>query len=689
MFDHIRSKWLIPGCVALVLLTLLAGGLQYHWINRVSDADRRQRHDFLAGTLRNFSGEFREAILRLIPFFRQPPAQGNAETFEPSLRQLSRQWRRAADRPQLLKSISIGAQSDAGDQGVVFKRLRLKHDQHDPQNDDQFKEEPWPDEFASYRKIIEKRLRMPGGELPFFPPGFSFEFIQGRPVLIFPLVTGAPPPPEGRPQGFRQFPPPRRNDAMIEGPPMQPPPGPRELLQGLRPAPASGTVQEPELKGWCFLEVDPDYLRDHLLPELVARHYGPEARSEYHVAIVASQPLSIIYGSEPTLTTDSLSEVDAGIVLLEANMQPRRPGPAPGLPPPDRPDGGISPNERRPGPPPPPPPGPQPFVSGPQGVPIARIAPNRGAGAEDNAWLLVVKNKSGSLESLVEHSRRHNLALSFGILILLAGSTVMLMLATARARSLARQQMEFVAGVSHELRTPLTVIHSTSYNLSKGMIQDPDRVQQYGEVIQSEARRLINQVERMLSFAGIQSGRRIYDPQPTNVAETIDRALAEYANAFRDDGWQIEKQIEEHLPPALTDAPALESALKNLLENALKYASQGKWLSVSAGQDNGRSKRCWEIHITIADHGPGIPAKDLPHIFEPFYRGQDVVTSSISGAGLGLSLVERQLRALGGRVTVQSLINSGTSFTLHLPAVETAAAGVKRSNSDAEQDTVD
>jgi len=679
MFDLIRSKWLIPGSVALVLLTLLAGGLQYHWIKQVSDADRRQRHDFLAGTLRNFSGDLRETVLRLIPFFRAPPLGEDLDKVEPSLLTLTSHWRSAAERPQLLRSISVGTQTD---KGFVFKRLSLK-DQHD----DHFKEETWPDEFAFYRTILEKRLRMPGGEPPFFPRGFAFEFSQGRPVVIFPLITGMPQPPEGQPQSDspRPFPPPLRND-LIEGRPLQPR-GSRELLQALRPAPAEGTVKTPELKGWCFLEIDPEYLRERLLPELVERHFGPEARSEYHVAIVNTQPLGMIYVSEPSLTTDSLSEVDGGIVLLETNMMQGRQGPPPPGPRPGPPDDGPPPPERRSGPPPPP--GPQPFVSGPQGLPLSRLVPNRaGSPAEDSAWLLVVKSKSGSLESLVEHSRRHNLTLSFGILLLLAGSIVMLMLATARARSLARQQMEFVAGVSHELRTPLTVIHSTSYNLSKGMIQDPARVQQYGDVIQSEARRLINQVERMLSFAGIQSGRRIYDPQPASVAEIIDRALEEYSNSFREEHWQIEKQIEADLPLVLTDVPSLESALKNLFENALKYASQGKWLRVTARAQH--AKRGREVQITVADRGPGIPPRDLPHIFEPFYRGQDVVASPVSGAGLGLSLVERHLRALGGRVTVQSSASEGTSFTLHLPAAEAEApATADETNSDDKQDTAD
>jgi len=182
-------------------------------------------------------------------------------------------------------------------------------------------------------------------------------------------------------------------------------------------------------------------------------------------------------------------------------------------------------------------------------------------------------------------------------------------------------------------------------------------------VIQREARRLINQIERMLSFAGIQSGRLVYDPQPTNVTEIAERSLAEYAMPFAEDGWQIEQHFAADLPLVITDGPALESALKNLFENALKYAARGKWLSVSACAVQDRKGS--EVQITVADRGPGIAPKDLPHIFEPFYRGQTAATTS--GAGLGLCLVERNLRALGGRVTVQSEPGDGTSFTLHLP----------------------
>jgi len=384
MFERVRGvrrNWLVPACVAVLLLMVLAGVLQYRGINRWSNAVRRQRREVMERTLRNFSGDFRATLLQLLPFFRPPPDERADAAFEPYMIESARRWHSTSERPQLLASISIGTQSE---KGGVFRRLQT--------GDNQFKTEDWPNEFVVYRRVLEERLRLPGSQSSLFPSGSAFAFFQGRPVLIFPLVTGAPPTPESQ-----------------------------------------------RLRGWCFLEVDNDYLRQYLLPELVARHYGTGAHSQ--VAVVASYPLSMIYGSDATLTIGSLSQVDAGIVFLDASV------PQGGKGQPRSPDGFA--------------PGPPPFVSDPPGVPLAEIGGNRG-GDDDRAWLLVVKSQAGSFEALVEYSRQHTVRLNFGMLMLFAGTSVMLMLATLRARRLAQQQMEFVAGVSHELRTPLTVIQSTS-----------------------------------------------------------------------------------------------------------------------------------------------------------------------------------------------------------------------------------
>src|SRR6266511_2185231 len=265
MFDRLRNNWLVPGCVAVLLLTVLIGVLQYRWINGVSDADRQQRREVRERTLRNFSGDFRDTLLRLLLFFRPLPDERNDAAFEPYMIEITKRWHSTSDRPQLLASISIGTQSD---KGVVFRRLQT--------GDNQFKTEDWPNEFVVYRRVMEERLRLPGGQPLLYPNGFAFEFFQGRPVLIFPLVTGAQPTPAWQ----------RPGDPMIESPPSQQPLEPRDLLQSLRPAAPQGSVHVPELRGWCFLEVDNDYLRQYLLPELVARHYASVAR--YQVAVVAS-----------------------------------------------------------------------------------------------------------------------------------------------------------------------------------------------------------------------------------------------------------------------------------------------------------------------------------------------------------------------------------------------------------------
>src|SRR5258706_11117755 len=362
MFDLVRRlirNWLMLACVAVLLVTVLAGLLQLRGINRMSDAVRGQRRGDLESTLRNFRGDFRTTLLQPLPFFRPLPDKRNDIAIESYLVENTKRWRSNSDRPQLLASISIGTQSE---EGVVFRRL--------PTGEDQFKSADWPTEFMGYPRVLEER----DSSSTLAPPlssGAIFTLFQGTAVLIFPIVTGASPVPE-----------PQR------------------------------------LTGWCFLEFDRTYLREHLLPELVARYFGG-ARTQ--AAIVARDPLSLIYALEPTVTIESLAQVDAGIVLLDANL----PQDLQVTPPPlaDQ----------------------QPIVSGSPGVPLAEIAGGRG-GTGIGSWVLGVKSQAGSYEELIEYWRQHAVGLNFWMLVLLAGTSVMLMLATVRARRLAQQQMEVVAG---------------------------------------------------------------------------------------------------------------------------------------------------------------------------------------------------------------------------------------------------
>jgi signal transduction histidine kinase len=284
----------------------------------------------------------------------------------------------------------------------------------------------------------------------------------------------------------------------------------------------------------------------------------------------------------------------------------------------------------------------------------------------EGRWQLILNHKEGSLEAVVAGSRRRNLIISSGILLLLAISLTVIMLSSRRAQRLARQQMEFVAGVSHELRTPLAVICSAGENLADGVIDDRDQIRKYGTVIRNEGRRLSDMVEQVLEFAGIQSGRKAYNLRPVDVVSVIDSALSALEPAIAAEGFQVDKEIPAYLPPVMADSSALGRAIQNLIDNAMKYSPRSRWIGVGAKTEVRDGK--FEVEITVRDKGIGIPASDLPAIFEPFHRGRASIEAQIRGNGLGLSLVKHIIHAHGGQIDVASVAGSGSSFTLRLPA---------------------
>jgi len=137
----------------------------------------------------------------------------------------------------------------------------------------------------------------------------------------------------------------------------------------------------------------------------------------------------------------------------------------------------------------------------------------------------------------------------------------------------------------------------------------------------------------------------------------------------------VHREIAPDLPPVIGDATALRSAVQNLVANAVKYGGRDRWVGIRAQHVSERRRS--EVRITVSDHGPGIPQADLPHIFEPFYRGTDAIERQIHGHGLGLSLVRRIVVAHGGNVSVATRPGAGTSFTISLPAAA-ADAGYAR-----------
>jgi len=408
-------------------------------------------------------------------------------------------------------------------------------------------------------------------------------------------------------------------------------------------SPAPGPQMITPVFGFTIIQLNMPYIRDQLLPELTQRHFTHAEGDPYRVAVIsAGNPLSVLFKSDPNAPVVP-SHADATSALLgRADPafffgRPPRPPDADDQP-------GVA--RRRPG---------DATPSGP---------PPRQPDDVQGRWLLLVQHQSGSLEAAVTVARRRNLAASFGILLLLTVSVGLLAATSRRAHRLARQQMEFVAGVSHELRTPVAVIRSAAENLSQGVVSG-DRVKRYGQLLETEAKRLGEMVEHVLQYAGIESGLGFGSRVPLSPVEIIESAVDGSLSAFDSGDVTFDREIAPDLPQVLGDAAALRSAVQNLIANAVKYGGGDRWVGITADQSADLRR---EVRITISDHGPGIPAEEIPHIFDPFYRGADAVSRQVHGNGLGLSLVRRIVAAHGGRVTVSSRAGAGSAFTIVLPA---------------------
>lgn len=388
--------------------------------------------------------------------------------------------------------------------------------------------------------------------------------------------------------------------------------------------------QQPPVFGFTVLRLDMDYARTELLPSLAQRHFTHSEGNSYRVAVVATDATNrVIYRSDDAAPLDAAaadaSELFYGSVFTR--------GPALRILVDREAQGRTPPDSREPG-----------------------------------RWRLLLQHERGSLDQAVAEVRRRNLAISFGALLLLGGSIGLLTESSRRAQWLARQQMEFVAGVSHELRTPVAVIKSAAENMAHGVIGG-DRIKQYGHVIGVEAQRLGDMVEQVLHYAAVESGAAFAAQAPTHPS-TIITAAIDSATATDAQGVAVERSADADLPLVRGDVAALRSAVQNLIANAVKYGGADRWVGIRATRHTARSGD--EVQIEVTDHGHGIPASELPHIFEPFYRGSDAVARQVRGNGLGLSLVRRIVTAHRGRVRVSSEPGM-TTFTIVLPGVEPEA----------------
>jgi signal transduction histidine kinase len=292
---------------------------------------------------------------------------------------------------------------------------------------------------------------------------------------------------------------------------------------------------------------------------------------------------------------------------------------------------------------------------------------------DDRGWTLIARHRKGSVEAAVASIYHRNLAVSFGVLLILSATIVLVVVTSQRARRLAHLKMDFVASVSHELRTPLTGIVMAAQNVADGLVDNKERAIRYGAAILGQAQQLSELIEQILLFSATEKVRHQYYFQWVDTSEIIDSVLKRSASLIRSSAVRVEQSIEPGLPPIWGDYQALTQCLQNLLVNSIKYGGQDKWLAIRAS----RPARGSEIIITVEDHGIGIAPDEIKKIFEPFYRSPAVTSAQIHGSGLGLSIVQSMVAAMGGRLTVESDLGKGSRFSVHLPAEKGPIPGEK------------
>jgi two-component system phosphate regulon sensor histidine kinase PhoR len=235
-----------------------------------------------------------------------------------------------------------------------------------------------------------------------------------------------------------------------------------------------------------------------------------------------------------------------------------------------------------------------------------------------------------------------------------------------REREVAQMKNDFVANVSHELRTPLAGIRAYVEMLIDGEADDERTRREFYEVIQNEANRLGRLIDNILNISRIESGLVKVNKQPQSLMIIIKEALEVIAPQARQKGITVVERLAPSIYQTSADKDMLYQAVLNLLSNALKYTPEGGSLTVQTDIDE--AKRTALTRIT--DSGVGIPAKDLPFIFDKFYRAE---TSSrmAKGTGLGLSLVKHIIETVHhGRLFVESAEGKGSTFGFELELSE-------------------
>jgi signal transduction histidine kinase len=230
-----------------------------------------------------------------------------------------------------------------------------------------------------------------------------------------------------------------------------------------------------------------------------------------------------------------------------------------------------------------------------------------------------------------------------------------------------QSRRRLVSDVAHELRTPLTIIQGTVDGIADGIFQ-PDR--EHLDSIREQTVLLTHLVNDLRDLSMAESGQLKLERLSSDMVDLIQKKLAQFEVNARQKNVRLTLETQSTILPINIDAKRIEQVIGNLLSNAIRHTPEGGQITVSVKPSEVVTEPAKNsLIVSVADTGEGIPADNLPHIFERFYRVETSRSRSEGGAGLGLAIVKQMVEAHGGRVWVQSMAGEGSTFYFSLPYV--------------------
>ncbi len=242
------------------------------------------------------------------------------------------------------------------------------------------------------------------------------------------------------------------------------------------------------------------------------------------------------------------------------------------------------------------------------------------------------------------------------------GNLLIFLRDTTEEKRVEAIKKDFVANVSHELRTPLASIKGYSETLLDGGMDDFDTARDFLRVIDKNATRMSRLINDLLILSRLEGEQISIELTRLDINELVNSMLPGFTKLAADKGVSLSSCLTEEPMMLFGDRDRLEQVMVNLLDNAIKYTPKGGSVCVGFKIDGG------EVQVYVTDTGLGIPKKDLPRIFERFYRVDKARSREMGGTGLGLAIVKHILQGHGGRVWVESETGKGSTFSFTLKA---------------------